>query len=54
VVNCGDLWKVVRPHGLEVTSFLRVRFGQPLSVLHTSRTAVSIISYLEDVCGNQR
>jgi hypothetical protein len=40
---------VVPPHGLEVKPFLRVRFAQPLSVLHTSRTAVSIISYLGDV-----
>jgi hypothetical protein len=33
----------VPPHGLEVKPFLRVRFAQPLSVLHTSRTAVKIM-----------
>jgi len=33
---------VVPPHGLEVKPFLRVRFAQPLSVLHTSWTAVGI------------
>ena len=27
---------LVPPHGLEVKPFLRVRFAQPLSVLHTS------------------
>jgi hypothetical protein len=30
---------VVPPHGLEVKLFLRVRFAQPLTVFHTSRTA---------------
>ena len=30
------LVEVVPPHGLEVKPFLRVRFAQPLSVLHTS------------------
>ena len=30
------LRKLVPPHGLEVKPFLRVRFAQPLSVLHTS------------------
>ena len=32
---------LVPPHGLEVKTFLRVRFAQPLSVLHTSRSTVS-------------
>ena len=36
------------PHELEVKPFLKVRFAQPLSVLHTSRTADGI-SFLEDV-----
>jgi len=30
----------VPPHGLEVKPFTRVRFAQPLTVLHTPRTAV--------------
>ena len=34
----GDI--LAPPHRLEVKPFLRVRFAQPLSVLHTSRTAV--------------
>ena len=34
----GDI--LAPPHGLEVKPFLRVRFAQPLSVFHTSRTAV--------------
>jgi len=45
--------KFVLPHGLEVKLFLRVRFAQPLYVLHTSWTAVNI-SYIGDEGGNQR
>ena len=33
---------LVLPHGLEVNPFLSVRFAQPLSELHTSRTAAII------------
>jgi hypothetical protein len=57
LTNQGVEWifmkELVPPHGLEVKPFLRVRFAQPLSVLHTSRTAVSI-SCLGDVGHIQR